>query len=284
MNQSLLKTRNESCPFCDNKHSKRVYRTKNFELLECLHCSLIRTHLLSKVSSPSDEIYQDRTEALRQLYTQKEKFEDYAREIMDLVPITSGKLLDVGCGLGWVVKEANNRGFKATGIDSALHFVTVGKEFLQVPIKTCTFEDFKAKEKFDVIVFKHVLEHIKDLNSFLKKVKSLLTARGFIIVACPNINSLMFFVFKDRWYGLQAAQHIWQFTPKSIKKVFEQNGFISLAVVVRNLDYQVLGWKKILFKILIHLGNSFRKGDQLFVIARNPSQKEYGTVKLAEKV
>ncbi len=163
-----------------------------------------------------NSIYNSVREAEKQFSTQKSKFRKYARDILNFLPIDSGRLLDVGCGLGWVVAEANKRGFLAIGIDQARPFVETGKKRLKVDLQVSNFECFKTQEKFDVLIMKHVLEHIEKADKFLQKANRLLNKNGLLLVACPNIDSLMFWIFKDQWYGLQPAQHIWQFTPKTI--------------------------------------------------------------------
>ena len=124
---------------------------------------------------------------------------------MDLVPVKNGKLLDVGCGLGWTVAEAQKRGFTAVGIDPKIQFVNFGKKKFGVNLQTTSLEKFKTKEKFVVVILKHVLEHIVKPEPFLSKIREVQGVRGCLVVACPNMNSLMARIFLDRWYGLKIA-------------------------------------------------------------------------------
>lgn len=117
-------------------------------------------------------------EAQKQIRTQKEEFEAAASFLMDLVPIKNGKLLDVGCGIGWVVNEANDRGFMSLGIDKKKSYIDAGKKYLRINLQASSLEGFKTREKFEVVILKHVLEHIIDPESFLKKIRSFLTPGG----------------------------------------------------------------------------------------------------------
>jgi predicted SAM-dependent methyltransferase len=179
----------------------------------------------------------------------------YAQELLDFLPLkTSGNLLDVGCGKEeFLVKEGRKRGFRARGID---------------PLINTDLEHFKTEEKFDVLVLKHVLEHISDLDRFLNKCRDLLKSQGLILISCPNIKSLMYFIFRSRWYGLQPTQHVWQFTPELLKKVLEKNNFKILKSKINSLDYQVKGVKGIVFKILLAMAKILPVGDQLVVVAK----------------
>lgn len=216
---------------------------------------------------PGKKIYQDPKEAEKHFRTQAKDFQRFARAILDFLPIKSGKLLDVGCGFGWVVAEAQKRGFTATGIDEAKPYITLGKWILRADLRHASLEKFSAKEKFDVVVLNHVLEHIKKPKDFLAKIRKLLSPGGLLFVACPNINSLMYWIFKDRWYGLQPAQHVWQFTGKSLPSEIATSGFIIDRIKINSLNYQPKGWKKIIFWLLTSFADAVGWGDQVFVIA-----------------
>lgn len=214
-------------------------------------------------SSPGPEIYDDPKEAGKQLQ-HPENFKRYARDILQLLPIRQGRLLDVGCGLGWLVKEAASVGFTASGVDPSQTLVSLGKKELGVNL-TVTFP---INQKFDVVVAKHVLEHITEADQFLGKISHVLKPGGYFLTACPNNYSLMHWIFRDRWYGLCPSQHVWQFTPKSLSALLVRNGFKIDKVIVNSLDYQPGGVKQIVFWFLINLANLFRVGDQVVIICR----------------
>lgn len=214
------------------------------------------------------QMYQDDKEAKKHFQTQSEKFKRYAKEILDHLPVQSGKLLDVGCGLGWAVAEAQRRGFAATGIDQAKPYIQLGRKILKVNLVLSSLENFSTTEKYDVIIMNHVLEHIKYPDQFLKLAHKLLVSGGHLLVVCPNINSLMFWIFKERWYGLQPAQHLWQFTGKSLPALVNKKGFKVNSVIINSLDYQPADWKRIIFWLLVKFANIIGFGDQVFVLAR----------------
>lgn len=216
---------------------------------------------------PSNREYLNSLQAAKQLQRRAD-YERYARNLLNFLPLSKGRLLDVGCGLGWVVKEANARGYKARGIDPATPYVRLGQKTFGLDLKVSNLENFQSKEKYNAIVLNHTLEHIKDLDKFLKRIHSLLSKKGYLLVACPNIASLMYYIFKSRWYGLVPTQHHQQFTPKTLAGAISQNGFIIRKVIVNSLDYQVPGLKGLAFGILTTLANVTRLGDQVIVLAQ----------------
>lgn len=182
----------------------------------------------------------------------------YARELLDYLPKNiSGNLLDVGCGRGkFLVKEARRRGFKAVGID---------------PLINTDLEHYQTSQKFEVITAKHVIEHVRDLDRFLRKCRDLLKSNGLFLISCPNIKSLMYYIFKNKWYGLQPAQHVWQFTPELLTAVLKRNELEIISKNITSLDYQVKGFKGIVFALLLAMAKILPVGDQLVCLAKKIS-------------
>lgn len=207
-------------------------------------------------------------EAEKQVKTQETEFRWAAKNLLNLLPVTSGNLLDVGCGIGWVVDEANGRGFKALGIDSDFSYIHAGKKYLKCELIVSSLEKFKTDKKFDVIVLKHILEHIVDPKGFLQKVRRLLKPNGVVVVSCPNMHSLMGRLFLEKWYGLVPMQHRWQYTQNNLPKVLEKNGFKVERVLLSNMWYKVPGWKGIIFAILLFIADITNSGDLVTVVAR----------------
>jgi len=214
-------------------------------------------------------LYDDPKEARSQFGKKRRDFERYARELLNYLPAGSGRtLLDIGCGAGFLVAEANRRGFKACGIDASKVLTRLGKEKLKANLQAVSIEKYKTNQKFDVLVAKHVIEHIEDLDSFLAQCHQLLKPHGLFLISCPNIRSLFYFIFRKRWYGLQPDQHRWQFTPKLLTSVLEKNGFKIVKAEVTNLNYQVPGPKRPIFWFLLALAKLTNLGDQLIFLAK----------------
>ncbi len=112
-------------------------------------------------------------------------------------PLKSGRLLDVGCGDGVFLKEAQKTGFEVWGIDFDSKSIKVCQEkwglkniFAMHPHE---FAEFCEKEglKFDVITFFEVFEHQDDPAGFLEIIKSMLKPGGYIAGSVPNRDSWM---------------------------------------------------------------------------------------------
>ena len=98
------------------------------------------------------------------------------------------KLLDVGCGHGFLLEEALRRKAKVFGIEPS---VKQAEELRDrgFEVAACELEDFLSDgaQGFDVITLSHVLEHVSDPQAFLGHVRQLLNPDGLLCVEVPNV-------------------------------------------------------------------------------------------------
>jgi hypothetical protein len=92
--------------------------------------------------------------------------------------------------------------------------------------------DALGVDRFDVILFSDVLEHLRDPAALLKRVRPFLTDGGSIIASIPNIAhgsvrlALLHGEFRYRELGLLDNTHIHFFTRESIQDTFEASGYL----------------------------------------------------------
>ncbi|MDD3004310.1 class I SAM-dependent methyltransferase [Flavobacterium sp.] len=130
-----------------------------------------------------------------------------------------GTLLDIGAGTGHFLDFAQKKSWKVTGYEPNLK----AKEIAQK--KGISFvEKMKDIESnsFDVITMWHVLEHVYDLDQQLNELKRILKHDGTLIVAVPNFRSYDAKHYKRFWAAFDAPRHLWHFSKKAIKKLFQE--------------------------------------------------------------
>ena len=128
-----------------------------------------------------------------------------------------GALLDVGCGTGDFLVEAQNQGWKATGYEpnESAKKLTNSKN-----VSTIDNLVSLSANSFDVITLWHVLEHVPNLEEYIKNLKKLLKPSGTLIVAVPNYKSYDAIYYKRHWAAYDVPRHLWHFSKKSIKRLF----------------------------------------------------------------
>ncbi len=149
-------------------------------------------------------------------------------------PLKGIKILDIGCGGGLLSEPMSRLGAKVTGIDASDKNIKVAKlhskkNNLQIDYFCSSPEKFNTKDKFDVILNMEIVEHVEDVNFFLKSCSKLLKKNGLMFVATLNktLKSYIFAIlgaeYVLRW--LPIGTHEWEkfIKPEELISILEKN-------------------------------------------------------------
>ena len=155
-------------------------------------------------------------------------------------PLNKLSLLDIGCGGGLLSEPMRRLGAKVTGIDATRKNINIAKihakkNKLKINYLTASPEKLKIKKKFDIILCMEIIEHVSDLNYFIKSCSKLLKKNGMMFVATINrtIKSYLFAVVGAEYIlkWLPIGTHDWNLFVKpdeliktSIKYNLKLNG------------------------------------------------------------
>ena len=127
-------------------------------------------------------------------------------------PLKNIKILDIGCGGGLLSEPMCRLGAKVLGIDASKKNIEVAKfhakkDKLKIDYKIASPEMLKTKLKFDVILNMEIVEHVEDINFFIKESSKLLKKNGIMFVATLN-KTLKSYVF-----AIVGAEYILKWLP-----------------------------------------------------------------------
>lgn len=145
------------------------------------------------------------------------------------------RILDVGCGNGWLVLDLRAAGFTAWGIDRFAPEVVDRKG---VALRRCTLEDLS--EEFDCIMFNHSLEHIADQVGTLRQARAKLRSDGICVVRIP-IASWAWREYGTNWVQLDPPRHLCVHSEKSFRMAAERSGFQVSDTEYDSFDFQFWG-------------------------------------------
>lgn len=111
-----------------------------------------------------------------------------------IIPRIKGpKVLEMGCSGGLMTAKLARRFLKLTVVDGSSKYIDCSKKLVgdrKVNFIISLFENFETEERFDDIIMSHILEHVENPVSVLKRAKKLLKDKGKIHIAVPNARSL----------------------------------------------------------------------------------------------
>ena len=137
-------------------------------------------------------------------------------------------LLEVGCSAGSFLSVAKPHFDQCTGIELDRIFASYVRDNLDVPVWETPVEDIgPIHGRFDIICMWHVLEHLRDPESTLKHISSLLSESGILFVEVPNILDPLLTIWHSKAFSkfYYQAPHIYYFSPTTLRKVFERAGW-----------------------------------------------------------
>ena len=127
-------------------------------------------------------------------------------------PLKNIKLLDIGCGGGLLSEPMCRLGANVVGIDASKKNIEVAKfhakkNNLKIDYKVASPEMLKNKTKFDVILNMEIVEHVNDIDFFIKESSKLLKKNGIMFIATLN-KTLKSYVF-----AIVGAEYILKWLP-----------------------------------------------------------------------
>ena len=149
-------------------------------------------------------------------------------------PLSGVNILDIGCGGGLLSEPMSIMGANVTGIDASNKNIQVAKlhskkNKLKINYLCSSPEKLRVKKKFDVILNMEIVEHVEDINFFLKSCSKLLKKNGVMFISTIN-KTLKSYVFAIvgaeyilRW--LPIGTHEWEkfVKPEDLEKILIKN-------------------------------------------------------------
>ena len=152
-------------------------------------------------------------------------------------PFKNLNILDIGCGGGLLSEPMSRLGGNVTGIDASEKNIISAKihakqNNLNISYFCNSPENFKSNKKFDLVLNMEIVEHVEDVNFFIKKSSELLKKNGLMFVATLNrtlksyILAIIGAEYILRW--LPIGTHEWNkfLTPEELTNFGQKNSLL----------------------------------------------------------
>jgi len=137
-----------------------------------------------------------------------------------------GRLLEVGCAAGWILRAAEELGWIVKGVEGAPKFSAFARDVLGLDVYPGLISEIDCSTwpVFDVIIAFDVFEHLHDPVQDLKVLRKLAAPNASLLVTTPNISSLVAKVYGRRWRQVLPS-HVNYSTPTSMAFALERAGW-----------------------------------------------------------
>ena len=144
-------------------------------------------------------------------YIKNNIIKDFNLKLSDK-PLKNIDILDIGCGGGLLSEPMCRLGANIVGIDASKKNIEVAKfhakkNKLKINYITASPETLKNKKKFDVILNMEIIEHVEDIDLFIKESSKLLKKNGLMFVATLNKT------LKSYLFAIVGAEYILNWLP-----------------------------------------------------------------------
>jgi len=232
-NESLEYT---ACPLCgaDQFNKNKVFNFEPFRVVQCTNCQLWylsprlrEADMLKIYADPSyfegngefgysqqQGSYLDQEKALRITF----------RKLMRRLKrqnLTGGHLLEIGCGYGFLLEEAEPYFQTVTGTDfdsESIH-----------RIKQLDFQGFRGgvdslpdSKSYDLIIATGVIEHIYNPIEFITQLRQYLNTDGWILLATPQMNSFWLKLQGKHWPSFKIPEHVTYYDYSTLTELFKR--------------------------------------------------------------
>lgn len=139
--------------------------------------------------------------------------------VKELLGRSNFRMLDVGCGTGWISRIWADAGVNVTGLEPSEARAARSRE-RGIRVLSCFAEELDTKERFDLIVARHVIEHLEEPEKILISLSRLLSPEGIILLVVPNIDCIGRKVFNADWTWV-LPWHCNFFNPRSLETLLK---------------------------------------------------------------
>jgi SAM-dependent methyltransferase len=160
-----------------------------------------------------------------------------------------GRLLEVGCGHGNMLLEARLRGYDVHGLEySADAAERANRKLGADVVRVGTMDEAPFPERsFDVCILIDVIEHVRDPEDFLQRVRHILKDGATVFIATPSVDSWSARALGRHWMEYK-PEHLFYFGRDTIRRLLDNTGFADIAISsgakVLTLDYIIGHFEK----------------------------------------
>jgi len=222
-----VEVEDSSCAFGCQSADELLHRFGDYQIYRCQGCGLVRLnprlseaqlsslyardyfsgeHATGYDSYEQDASYYQRTFARRLRLVKR-----YGGQ---------GRLLDIGCGLGYSLQVAAREGFDVYGLDLSPYAVEQCEKLFPGRVREGSLTSgLYPRGNFDVVTLSDVFEHVYRPLEFVQALHETIRDNGMALVTTPNHRSVLSRLSGRNWISFKIPEHVYFYTPETLKKL-----------------------------------------------------------------
>lgn len=166
--------------------------------------------------------------------------------------VSSGTILDIGCGRGLFLDIMRRDGWTVAGVEFDAHAASDVSAAYDFPVVSGEPSGWGfADGSFDVVTLSHVLEHLHNPVEMIRVCRRLLRKGGLLVCGTPNIASLQASVGKGLWFHLDVPYHLHLFSEEGLVNLLRMHSFKIMRTRRFDVEYNPYGWLQTLLNISV---------------------------------
>lgn len=229
----------DECPVC----GAAMKRDRHVWLLRCEGCGLLGSRLRPMIPNERSKSALDEEARLEGLAAVRHANNEAIIGLLRQSIGSGGRLLDVGAGLGFFLQAAKRAGFEVLGVEPDANVVEEARRG-GFEVRHGYFPDcIDPDEKFGVIVFNDVLEHVVDLPLVMSGIRDHLASGGLAVLNSPDRRGIFYRIadrldrlgihgpFDRLWQRGVPSPHRWYFTKEDLFRLGAKYGLAESGTV-----------------------------------------------------
>jgi 2-polyprenyl-3-methyl-5-hydroxy-6-metoxy-1,4-benzoquinol methylase len=241
-----VSTQKVACPLCASRVPMNPYFKNGADRIrKCPACSVAfvypRASGSELLSQYSPKYFQERYESLQQseylnMESWQKKIALCLGRVNRLRGAKTGLLLDVGCGKGWFLETARERGWQVQGVELCAEVAKRTMERVQTQVHVGSIFDVALpSETFDLVTMFDVIEHLEAPIEALRICYRVLKPGGALALSTPNLRGLGCRLLGARAFAVWPDEHIIYFGPASMKRALHLADFVDIEIASREI-------------------------------------------------
>jgi 2-polyprenyl-3-methyl-5-hydroxy-6-metoxy-1,4-benzoquinol methylase len=223
---------------------QKLFIKNGYPIIDCTECGRrfttihdVNSHL-SRVYS--DDYFFEGQDGYPNYLDEKDSLIKYGMQYAKVIRRYSkpGKVLDVGCAAGFIMKGFEQSGWDCYGLEPNETMASYGRTELNLNITASGLENYSSEIKFDLITIIQVIGSFYDVDKAIENVSKLLDQNGLVLVESWNMKSIAARVFGKNWHEYCPPSVTNWYSKKTLIKLFDSHGF---EIIGRGLPSKRIG-------------------------------------------